>query len=64
MKAPHGQTGVLVIRAWREGDPPSLVMRVTRTSDVTAREDETKTTTSDDEVLAIVRNWLHEVRTP
>jgi hypothetical protein len=64
METPHAQTGVLVIRAWRQGDPASVVMRVTRTVDVSTGDDETETTTSVEEVLALVRSWLDQIRSP
>jgi hypothetical protein len=64
METPPAQTGVLVIRAWRQGDPSSVVMRVTRTVDVSTGDDETGTTTSVEEVLALVRSWLDQIRSP
>jgi hypothetical protein len=65
MAAPPGErTAVLVIRAWIEGEPPTLRMRITRTSDVTARNDTTEATGSVDEACVIVRRWLEQLQGP
>jgi hypothetical protein len=62
MAAPPGErTAVLVIRAWIEGEPPTLRMRITRTFDVTASDESSEATASVDEALAIVRHWLEQL---
>jgi hypothetical protein len=62
MASPPGErTAVLIIRAWIEGEPPSLRMRVTRTFDVAAADETTEATASIEEVCAIVRRWLEQL---
>ena len=58
MTAAGERTGVLVVRAWIEGDPPRLKARITHTIDVTRGEPQTATTASADEICAEVRRWL------
>jgi hypothetical protein len=55
------RTAVLVIRAWIEGEPPTLRMRITHTLDVSLGEDESTAAASVDEACAIVRRWLEEL---
>lgn len=57
---PSERTGVLVIRAWIDGEPPSLRLRITRTADVAARDEESTVTASVDEACTVVRRWLEE----
>lgn len=57
---PSERTGVLVIRAWINGQPPSLRLRITRTADLAARDEESTVTASVDEACAVVRRWLEE----
>ena len=65
MASPPGErTAVLVIRAWIEGEPPTLRMRITRTLDVDARDEATEATASIDEACAIVRRWLEQLQGP
>ena len=54
------RTGVLVIRVWVEREqPPELRARITRTLDVTVREDEVSTVaTTTHEIEQTVRAWL------
>jgi hypothetical protein len=55
------QVGVLVIRASTTGDPPRLWMRITRTSDLTARDEISIVTANVDQASWIVRAWLDEL---
>ena len=65
MASPFGErTAVLVIRAWIEGEPPTLRMRITRTFDVTAAGESSGATASVEEALAIVRRWLEQLQAP
>jgi hypothetical protein len=65
MASPAGErTAVLVIRAWIEGEPPTLRMRITRTFDVTAADESSEATASVEEALAIVRRWLEQLQAP
>jgi hypothetical protein len=55
------QTGVLVVRIWVEGDyPPQFRARITRTSDVTRREEVSTVASSPQEIKAVVHTWLCE----
>jgi hypothetical protein len=55
---PSERIGVLVIRAWVEGDPGGVRMRITCTSDISTREEDATSAASIDEACAIVRRWL------
>jgi hypothetical protein len=57
---PAERTGVLVIRAWIEGDPPSLRLRITQTDDIVSRREETRVAASIDEAVDIARSWLEQ----
>ena len=54
------RTGVLVIRAWVEGDPPTLRLRITQTDDIAARREESAVAASIDEAIEIARRWLED----
>ena len=58
MTAAGERSGVLVVRAWIEGDPPRLKARITHTIDVTQRERRTATASSADQICAEVRRWI------
>lgn len=49
-----------MIRAWIEGEPASLRLRITRTLDISSRDEEATTAASIDEACAVVRRWLAE----
>jgi hypothetical protein len=51
--------GVLVIRAWRDGD--RFRARVTSTSDIESRRDEVQVLESKDDVADAVRHWLEDL---
>jgi hypothetical protein len=51
-------TGVLVIRAWVEGDPPQLKARITHTLDLERGEERSATASSTEQIYAEVRFWL------
>lgn len=57
---PSERTGVLVIRAWIEGEPASLRLRITRTLDISSRDEEATAAASIDEACAVVRRWLDD----
>lgn len=60
--APREPTAVLVVSAWRQGAPPRLVARITSTVDTTTADQMTTTTAAGvDEIVAVVRRWLHEI---
>jgi hypothetical protein len=52
------RVAVLVIRAWTEGQPPSLRVRITRTQDVASRIDVTSTASTVAQVHDEVEAWL------
>ena len=53
------RTGVLVVRIWVEGELPSgLRARVTRTLDVSSRDQRTTVVATTDEIEDAVRTWL------
>ncbi len=52
------RSGVLVVRAWVEGDPPQLKARISHTIGVAQREPQTATASSADEICAVARRWL------
>lgn len=57
------RTGVLVVRAWIEGDPGQLKARITQTIDVASREPVSTTASTAEQIFASVRRWLHEFET-
>ena len=57
--AEHEQTGVLVIRAWREGEAP-VRARLTETLDADQPGWEERGAEGDEAILAAVAAWLHE----
>lgn len=59
--APREPTAVLVVSAWRQGAPPRLVARITSTVDTTTADQMTTTAAGVDEIVAVVRRWLHEI---
>ena len=59
MSDPRADTGILIVRAWIEGEPASLRARLTRV--VEGRERPVITTASVDEACEVVRRWLLEV---
>ena len=55
---------MLVLRAWMEPTKQArLRTRITRTLDVTARQDLVQTVSNSDEVVEVVRSWLDEFLT-
>jgi hypothetical protein len=55
------QTGVLVVRVWIEGDQPQRLRgRITRTSDVTRRDEVSTLASSAQEIESVVQTWLDE----
>jgi hypothetical protein len=55
------RTAILVIRVWVEGDPPPRFRsRITRTLDVSQRNQLTTAAASTHEVEDVVRAWLEE----
>jgi hypothetical protein len=60
------RTGVLVIRAWLEkgAENDALRARITSTSDVGQAAPIEAVSTSESEIVAIVRAWLQELAVP
>lgn len=59
----RGRTGVLVIRAWREGSSPSpLRVDLRETHDISSGIETSGTFAEIAEVLASVEQWLLEMR--
>ena len=54
------RVGVLVIRAWNEGEPEPVRLRITSTLDLEREEELSSATTSIDEACEIVCSWLEE----
>lgn len=55
------QTGVLVIRVWTEEAVPwQFRGRITRTSDITRRDEVSTAASSAQEIQAVVQTWLVE----
>jgi hypothetical protein len=54
-------TAVLVVSAWREGEPSVVAARITYTLDVTQPHRLTVTAAGVDAIAAVVRRWLDEV---
>ena len=52
------RNGVLVVRAWIEGDPPQLRARITHTIDVAQDETESTIVASAEQIHDEVRRWL------
>ena len=51
---------MLVIRAWTEGEPATIRLRITSTLDLEGDEELVAATSSIDEACAIVADWLKE----
>ncbi len=50
-----------MIRVWADGDqPPSLRARITRTLDLTRRDEVATVASSAKEISAVVHTWLRE----
>ena len=52
------RSGVLVVRAWIEGETPQLKARISHTVDLGRREPATATASSAEQIYAEVRRWL------
>ncbi len=52
------RTGVLLLRAWLDGSPPQLKVRITQTPDIEGEDPQEATAATADDVLAAVRAWL------
>jgi len=52
------RSGVLVVRAWIEGDPPQLKARLTHTVDLAEDEPESATVSSAEQIHGEVSRWL------
>lgn len=50
--------GLLVVRAWLEGEPPALRARITTTVDVEVGGQQSTYAGETEEVVQIVRDWL------
>jgi len=57
------RNGVLVVRAWIEGDPPRLKARITHTVDVTEGEPQSRIATSAEQIHDEVQRWLEALET-
>ena len=55
------RTGVLVVRAWIEGEPAQLKARITQTADLARGEPISSTASSAEQIFAAVRGWLEEL---
>jgi hypothetical protein len=63
MEPGPGRSGILVVRAWIEGEGGAgLRARITRSPQVEGEEPLVTTTASVDEACATVRDWLEELR--
>lgn len=58
MTAASERSGVLVVRAWIEGETPQLKARISHTIDLVRREPESTTASSAEQICAEVRRWL------
>jgi hypothetical protein len=56
------RSGVLVVRAWIEGDPPQLKARITHTIDLVQREPGSATVSSAERIHEEVGRWLEALR--
>jgi hypothetical protein len=52
------RSGMLIVRAWVEGPPIGLRARIIQSRDITGRAQIETTTSSVEQVLATVRDWL------
>ncbi len=52
------RSGVLVVRAWVEGDPPQLKARLTHTTDVHRHEEDSATVSSARGIHDEIDRWL------
>ena len=60
--AARSSAAVLVVSAWREGNPPRVAARITYTLDAASADRLTVTAAGVDEIGAVVRRWLEQVR--
>jgi hypothetical protein len=58
MTAAGERSGVLVIRAWVDGDPPRLKARIIQAIDPTRDEPEAAAVSSTEELCAEIRRWV------
>jgi hypothetical protein len=56
----EGRSGTLVVRAWLEGRPPSIRVRITSVMDLTAPYHRVSCAATVGEAAADVRAWLEE----
>lgn len=54
------RVGVLVIRAWKEGEPPTIRLRITSRLDLEGDGEQTVAASAVDDACAVVRGWLEE----
>lgn len=54
------RVGVLVVRIWIDRPSGSLRARLTRTLDVSARNELSEVATTEEQVIASVRDWVSE----
>lgn len=52
------RTGVLVIRVWTDGEPPTVRARITHRSDVTGPDQTVTFASTVDDINAAVASWL------
>ena len=61
MEAHTEGAGVLVLRAWTEGQPPSLRVRITTTDNALSAARAVRVVASPTEAADVVRDWLTEL---
>ena len=54
-------TALIVVAAWHEGSPPRLAARITYTVDAARASRVTVLAAGQDEIVAVVGDWLNEI---
>jgi hypothetical protein len=62
MTAASERSGVLVVRAWIEGETAQLKARISHTIDLGQREPESSTASNAEQIYAEVRRWLEALQ--
>ncbi len=57
---PEGRSSILLVRAWLEGRPPALRVRITSLKNITVREHEVACVATVEDAARAVTRWLEQ----
>jgi hypothetical protein len=57
---PEGRSGILVVRAWLEGRPLAMRVRITSVSDITGPELDVAYAATVEDAAGVIARWLEE----